>query len=228
MRFVKAATRVAAAVPLLLPIVCAFATSSASSQIKKHVYMVGQPYRMKGKAYAPREDLTYDRVGIASWYGPGFHGRRTANGETYNMHALTAAHPTLPLSTVVRVTNLANDRSITVRINDRGPYAGGRIIDLSHASAKALGFQAQGVARVRVSVLRAESLHAKTGSADTDRDDAPSRAEATTSQRRPRRAQRPAAPAGRRGRGRSPARTSYLGSRAVRGRRDTVPYRSID
>jgi rare lipoprotein A (peptidoglycan hydrolase) len=223
MRVVRAATRVAAAVPLLLPIACALVTSPASSQIKKHVYMVGQPYRMKGKAYVPREDFSYSHVGIASWYGPRFHGRRTANGETYNMNAFTAAHPTLPLSTVVRVTNLANDRSITVRINDRGPYAGGRIIDLSQASARALGFAGQGLARVRVSVLAGETLQAKTGETGAERDDTSRAAATTSSRRRPRRTHRQAAHKGKRGRGRFTRRPSYLGSRAGRGRQDTVP-----
>ncbi len=116
-------------------------------------YALGAPYRVKGRLYVPRANPNYDRIGTASWYGGAFHGRRTANGERFNMHAMTAAHPTLPLSTLVRVTNLDNGRSITVRINDRGPFARGRIIDLSRAGARALGFEARGTTRVRVAVV---------------------------------------------------------------------------
>jgi rare lipoprotein A (peptidoglycan hydrolase) len=93
------------------------------------------------------------QVGVASWYGDRFHGRRTASGEVYDMYAFTAAHRSLPLSTIAEVTNLANGRSITVRINDRGPFSRGRILDVSRAGARALGFVAQGTARVRVRVL---------------------------------------------------------------------------
>lgn len=98
----------------------------------------------------PHKGTGYSTVGTASWYGPGFHGRTTANGETFDMHALTAAHPTLPLHSTVRVTNLDNHRSVTVRVNDRGPYAGGRVIDLSAKAAKVLGFYDRGLARVKV------------------------------------------------------------------------------
>ncbi len=113
-------------------------------------YKVGPPYRIGAQWYVPHEDPSYDRVGIASWYGADFHGRLTANGETYNMEALTAAHTTLPLPSYVYVTNEANGRTILVRVNDRGPYVGGRLIDLSHAAARALGTERQGTARVRV------------------------------------------------------------------------------
>jgi len=95
----------------------------------------------------------YDEVGIASWYGPKFHGRKTASGEVFNMYALTAAHRTLPLGVRVRVTNLENGKSVIVRINDRGPFVKGRLIDLSYAAAKRLGFVHQGTARVRVQSL---------------------------------------------------------------------------
>lgn len=91
------------------------------------------------------------QAGVASWYGPGFHGRKTANGERFNMHALTAAHRTLPLGTQVRVTNTSNGRSVIVRINDRGPYAGQRVIDLSKASAQAIGVS--GLAKVAIARL---------------------------------------------------------------------------
>jgi len=92
----------------------------------------------------------YSAVGLASWYGPGFHGLRTADGETFDMNSLTAAHRTLPLPCRVRVTNLANHRSIVVRVNDRGPYAGRRVIDVSAKTAKLLGFYRHGLARVKV------------------------------------------------------------------------------
>jgi rare lipoprotein A len=124
-------------------------------------YMVGQPYQISGRTYYPREDFDYDRTGTASWYGSDFHGRRTANGETYDMNAMTAAHPTLPMPTIVRVTNLDNGRSVIVRVNDRGPFAEDRIIDMSRAGARELGFENKGLARVRVTVLREASLQLK-------------------------------------------------------------------
>lgn len=114
------------------------------------VYKVGSPYMVSGRWYTPREQPGYDAVGIASWYGDDFHGRKTANGEIYDMNRLTAAHPTLPMPVYAYVTNLANNRTILVRINDRGPFVANRIIDLSRASARALGLERQGLARVRV------------------------------------------------------------------------------
>ncbi len=117
------------------------------------IYKVGTPYQIAGNWFYPREDENYDETGIASWYGRDFHGRRTANGEIYDMDALTAAHPTLPLPIYARVINLENNREIIVRINDRGPYASDRIIDLSKMSAEALGFSEQGTTRVRVTYL---------------------------------------------------------------------------
>lgn len=116
-------------------------------------YKVGKPYVIDGVRYVPHADPDYDRTGMASWYGPGFHGKRTANGEIYDMDALTAAHPTLPMPSRVRVTNLENGRNIVLRINDRGPFAKGRIIDVSRRAARELGFQQRGVTRVRVKVL---------------------------------------------------------------------------
>jgi rare lipoprotein A len=113
-------------------------------------YKVGNPYQINGVWYYPKEDPFYDETGIASWYGPDFHGKATANGESYDMDALTAAHRTLPLPTVVRVTNLENGRSLRLRVNDRGPYARGRIIDVSRRAAHLLGFHQNGTARVRV------------------------------------------------------------------------------
>lgn len=116
-------------------------------------YRIGDPYQVAGVWHYPREDPAYDRVGTASWYGELFHGRRTANGEIYDMDRLSAAHPTLPLPVYVQVTNLANMRAIVVRINDRGPYANDRIIDLSRRSAELLGFRDNGTATVRVRYL---------------------------------------------------------------------------
>lgn len=120
-------------------------------------YKIGKPYRIDGVWYYPAEDFTYSETGIASWYGPQFHGRRTANGELYDMNRMTAAHRTLPLPSVVRVTNLRNGRTIKVRVNDRGPFARGRIIDLSRRSAQLLGFIDQGTAPVRVEIVADES-----------------------------------------------------------------------
>ena len=117
------------------------------------VYKVGKPYQVKGVWYYPAENGDYNKTGIASWYGEKFHGRRTANGEIYDMNALTAAHKTLPMPVRVRVTNLANGRSLVLRINDRGPFVNGRIIDVSRRAAQLLGFQKLGTAKVRVTVL---------------------------------------------------------------------------
>jgi rare lipoprotein A len=113
-------------------------------------YKIGKPYQIRGRWYYPREDPGYDRTGLASWYGPGFHGKRTANGEVYDKHALSAAHPTLPLPSYVQVTELGSGRTVLLRVNDRGPYVAGRIIDLSYAAAKALGTDRKGLGRVRV------------------------------------------------------------------------------
>jgi rare lipoprotein A len=113
-------------------------------------YKIGKPYKIAGRWYTPAEDPNYDRQGRGSWYGTDFHGRKTANGEVFDMNALTAAHPTLPLPSYVYVTNLANNRTVLVRVNDRGPYANDRIIDMSRASARALGFENQGITQVRV------------------------------------------------------------------------------
>jgi rare lipoprotein A len=119
---------------------------------------IGRPYTIKGKTYAPKEEFGYDRTGQASWYGPNFHGRLTANGEIYDQYALTAAHPTFPLPSYARVRNLANGRSLIVRVNDRGPYHDGRIIDLSAKAAELLGYRHVGVARVQVEYLKQAPL----------------------------------------------------------------------
>ncbi len=129
-------------------------TSSVPGQ-----YKVGNPYMINGKRYVPRVEPDYNQVGVASWYGRKFHGRKTANGEIYNMNAMTAAHPTLPLPSLVRVTNLSNGRSEILRVNDRGPFARGRIIDVSRAASQKLGFQGQGTTKVRVEYLALASLN---------------------------------------------------------------------
>ncbi|WP_091739523.1 septal ring lytic transglycosylase RlpA family protein [Phenylobacterium immobile] len=111
---------------------------------------VGAPYRVAGKTYVPKADPHYDKVGTATWYGDAYHNRPTASGERFDMNRLTAAHTTLPLPSMVEVTNLENGRKVVVRVNDRGPFSGGRIIDLSRGAARALGFERQGLAKVRV------------------------------------------------------------------------------
>jgi peptidoglycan lytic transglycosylase len=120
-------------------------------------YKIGKPYQVEGIWYYPKADYRYSETGIASWYGPGFHGNRTANGEVYDQNGLTAAHKTLPMPSLVRVTNLENGRSIQVRVNDRGPFATGRVIDLTRRGAQLLGFIENGTARVRVDIMAEES-----------------------------------------------------------------------
>jgi rare lipoprotein A len=120
-------------------------------------YKVGNPYQIDGIWYHPEENYEYDETGIASWYGAKFHGKLTANGEVYDMNALTAAHRTLPMPSFVRVTNLENGRSLVLKVNDRGPFAKGRIIDISRRGSQLLGFQQQGTARVRVQILADQS-----------------------------------------------------------------------
>jgi rare lipoprotein A len=121
-------------------------------------YKVGQPYSINGRTYHPAENRNYRAEGIASWYGADFHGRRTANGEVYDMHGISAAHPTMPMPSYARVTNLENGKSIIVRVNDRGPHSRNRVVDLSTGSAKALGFYGRGLARVRVEYVGPASL----------------------------------------------------------------------
>lgn len=121
------------------------------------IYKVGNPYKIAGRWYYPKEDYSYSEVGTASWYGEDFNGKPTANGERYNMNTLTAAHRTLPLPSIVRVTNLQNGRSIILRVNDRGPYVKDRIIDLSKRGAQLLGYMGQGTTRVKVEIMEKES-----------------------------------------------------------------------
>jgi rare lipoprotein A len=131
-------------------LLCACGQPAAPPGVK-----IGKPYVIDGKTYYPSYDPSYDKMGSASWYGPGFHGKRTANGEVYNQNDLTAAHPTLPMPSLVRVTNLENGKSLIVRVNDRGPFKRNRIIDLSKKSAQKLGVTS--TARVRVQFLKEET-----------------------------------------------------------------------
>ncbi len=117
------------------------------------VYRVGKPYVVGGRTYVPEENPKFRSEGLASWYGRDFHGRQTANGEVFDMDAISAAHPTLPMPSYVRVTNLSNKRSLIVRVNDRGPFHSNRVIDISHKAADLLGFKDNGVARVRVEYI---------------------------------------------------------------------------
>jgi rare lipoprotein A len=133
-------------------------TGSGSDQrthanLPKGVYKIGKPYVINGRRYYPEFDPDYDRVGVASWYGSQFHGLSTANGEVFDKEEISAAHPTLPLPSLVRVTNLENGRVLKVRVNDRGPFVDDRMIDLSQAGARELGFENKGLARVRVEFL---------------------------------------------------------------------------
>jgi len=123
-------------------------------------YRVGEPYEIKGVWYYPAVDYNYDRIGVASWYGQEFEGRLTANGEIFDLNGLTAAHTTLPMPSIVQVTNLENGRSLQLRVNDRGPFVDGRLIDVSRRAAQLLGFESQGTTRVRVTVLKEESIAA--------------------------------------------------------------------
>ncbi len=127
-------------------------------------YRVGKPYVIGGRTYEPQENASYSAEGLASWYGEDFHGRATANGEVFDMASISAAHPTLPIPSYARVTNLANQKSIIVRVNDRGPYHANRLIDVSVRTAKLLGFYDSGVTRVRVDYVGRAALE---GSDDT-------------------------------------------------------------
>jgi rare lipoprotein A len=130
------------------------ALAGCSSSAPQGVYKLGQPYQIQGRWYYPEFDPEYDRVGVASWYGEPFHGRATANGERFDRGIVTAAHPTLPLPSLARVVNLTNNRELVVRVNDRGPFVGDRLIDLSQEAARQLGFERDGLAQVRVQFVR--------------------------------------------------------------------------
>ncbi len=150
---VKIRMALAASAILFAAAGCATAPRDVSGRPSSPHYKVGNPYKINGRWYRPAVDPSYDRKGVASWYGDDFHGRPTANGEIFDMRRMTAAHTTLPLPSLVEVTNLENGRQAVVRVNDRGPFAHNRIIDLSRAAAQALGFERQGLAKVRVRYL---------------------------------------------------------------------------
>lgn len=151
----------------ILMIACLSACGSTSGSkgtagtAQRGAYKVGAPYKIDGVWYTPKEDFNHVETGIASWYGPGFHGKSTANGERYNQSDRTAAHRTLQMPSIVRVTNLSNGLSTVVRINDRGPFASNRVIDLSRTAAQELDVIRNGTARVRIEQLQAESLAVK-------------------------------------------------------------------
>ncbi|MFA7275520.1 MAG: septal ring lytic transglycosylase RlpA family protein [Pseudobdellovibrionaceae bacterium] len=132
-------------------------TAAGTSRTSAGTFKVGKPYTVMGRTYYPQETYDYVETGIASWYGPGFHGGKTASGEQYNQNELTAAHRTLQMPSLVRVTNLSNGRAVVVRVNDRGPFAKGRIIDVSGKAANLLGMVGTGTARVKIELLSAES-----------------------------------------------------------------------
>lgn len=141
-------------------------TRSATPEPQRPGYKIGPPYTIGDRTYVPAEDPNYDAVGIASWYGQGFHGGPTASGETYDQDAMVAAHPTLPMPSYVLVTNLRNGRTVMVRVNNRGPYKDGRIIDLSRKAAELLGFAGHGLTQVRVKYAGRAPLD---GSTDRER-----------------------------------------------------------
>lgn len=129
------------------------APPSATAALPSGRIKIGKPYKIDGRWYYPSHDPDYDTVGVASWYGADFHGLKTANGEIFDMHSISAAHTTLPLPSLARVTNLENGRQIVLRVNDRGPFIDDRVIDLSQAAARELGFERKGLAKVRVQFL---------------------------------------------------------------------------
>ena len=131
---------------------------SEPEPIPNPVYKVGNPYQIAGVWYYPQEQPAYDETGIASWYGTEFSGRLTADGELFDRTAISGAHPTLPMPSNVRVTNLENGKSIVVRVNDRGPYVGNRIMDVSYSAAKMLDFKAQGLAKVKLEIVEPELM----------------------------------------------------------------------
>ncbi len=141
---------------LFLGLICVLLVSGCGKEVVSPYKSYNRPYTVRGRTYTPMESSAgYSETGVASWYGDDFHGKQTANGEIYNMYAFTAAHKLLPLGTKVRVVNLDNGRSVNLRVNDRGPFVRGRIIDVSRAAASKLGMLNTGTARVRVETLGA-------------------------------------------------------------------------
>ena len=156
----------ARAVSAALLIACLSACGSSGGKggggvAQRGTYKIGAPYKIDGVTYTPQEEFNHVETGVASWYGPGFHGKSTANGERYDQADRTAAHRTLQMPSIVRVTNLSNGQSTVVRINDRGPFARDRVIDLSRTAAQELDIVRNGTARVKIEQLQAESLAVK-------------------------------------------------------------------
>ncbi len=131
--------------------------TNSVTKSSKGTYKIGKPYQIKGIWYYPAVNYGYVEKGVASWYGPQFHGKKTANGEIFDMNTVSAAHRTLPMPSIVRVTNLGNGRAMNIRVNDRGPFAKNRIIDLSRRAAQLLGFKRAGTALVKVEIIADES-----------------------------------------------------------------------
>ena len=151
----------AGVVLLLAASLAACGSSGGKNVAQRGTYKIGAPYKIDGVTYTPQEEFNHVETGVASWYGPGFHGKSTANGEAYDQSARTAAHRTLQMPSIVRVTNLDNGRRTVVRINDRGPFARSRVIDLSRTAAQELDIVRNGTAHVRIEQLQAESLAVK-------------------------------------------------------------------
>ena len=151
----------AGVVLLLAASLAACGSSGGKNVAQRGTYKIGAPYKIDGVTYTPQEEFNHVETGVASWYGPGFHGKSTANGEAYDQSARTAAHRTLQMPSIVRVTNLDNGMSTVVRINDRGPFARSRVIDLSRTAAQELDIVRNGTAHVRIEQLQAESLAVK-------------------------------------------------------------------
>ena len=153
---------------VLLLIISSCAPSNKNFSIKKSPfsggeYKIGKPYQIEGKTFYPKESFDYLERGVASWYGPNFDGKKTANGEIFNMNLLTAAHKTLQLPSLVKVTNIENNRSLILRVNDRGPFVKNRIIDVSKKAASILGFQKKGTANVIVEYYGKAKIYDKNG-----------------------------------------------------------------
>src|ERR1700730_14626702 len=151
----------AGAATVLAVSLAACGSSGSKGVAQRGAYKIGAPYKIDGVTYTPQEEFNHVETGVASWYGPGFHGKSTANGEPYDQSARTAAHRTLQMPAIVRVTNLDNGMSTVVRINDRGPFARSRIIDLSRTAAQELDIVRNGTGHVRIEQLQAESLAVK-------------------------------------------------------------------
>lgn len=123
----------------------------------KGIYKIGSPYKINGKKYIPKKVTSYKEIGVASWYGEDFHNKKTANGDIFDMNAMTAAHKTLPLPSIVKVTNLENGKSTKLVVNDRGPFVNERLIDVSKKAAEVLGFKKEGITKVKVEFLKNET-----------------------------------------------------------------------